>query len=312
VRLDEWQRYIDSEFVEPGNDEKQPKSGARSSTGPAEPGNSVEVPPSGRSLETNGTNAELEVPVDSTRVSSEPSLDPVPEVAPTVTTLEPMDASDDHALDTIDAANQPDPPANGIKSVDAVDSEIPPLAAYISARRSGKESPVSQAQDDHVPALKSAFNDAQSPGNENTTVLAGDTGYGTALDPATPYPLTAPSIILEQLQAGPGTNCSSTDPALAQRREGLLRRLLDPALSIDDAALILGVSVAAVRQYAEGGLLRACEAPRNSGRNSRGASAETRPRYFRLSDITRFAASRAHEDEPGSLFAQRVGSDQAS
>jgi hypothetical protein len=312
VRLDEWQRYIDSEFVDPGSAGKQVKSGAGLIAGPAEEadgaGHGAEIATSGSALEANGANGESETQADVGPPSSGPSQDAIAEAPSTVSASELLDTPGDSACTPTDTKQQPNPPSNRPKTVSTVEVEIPPFADYISKRRTASDLPAPQ---DYVPEFTPAQNEAQSVGSERTIDLTNRAETGAAPAPGATYPLTAPSIILEQLRASTGSGSSATDVALAQRRAGLLQRLLDPVLSVDETALLLGVPVPALRQYVERGVLRACEVPRDSGRASR-ANQETRARHFRLSDITRFAASRESAGELDSLFAQPSGPDQAS
>jgi excisionase family DNA binding protein len=72
-------------------------------------------------------------------------------------------------------------------------------------------------------------------------------------------------------------------PAARESREDLIERLLDPVLSIDEAATLLGVCATSVRRYTNRGVLRCFRTPGNQ-------------RRFRLSEVLDFMEKQQSSD----------------
>lgn len=103
-----------------------------------------------------------------------------------------------------------------------------------------------------------------------------------------------------------------------EERHELIARLLDPILSLEDTARLLNVCPTTVRRYTNRGLLTHYrKEPDRSSRCPDGGEKETRQRRFRLSDILAFLeaqqaaveADRAREQVRGSTTAERQGSE---
>ncbi len=75
----------------------------------------------------------------------------------------------------------------------------------------------------------------------------------------------------------------------AEKRHELIERLLDPILSLEDAARLLNVCPTTVRRYTNKGILTYYrKEPEHTSQRSAGQNKETRQRRFRLSDILAF------------------------
>lgn len=80
---------------------------------------------------------------------------------------------------------------------------------------------------------------------------------------------------------------SYKSPFMEKRRE-LISRLLDPELSLEEAARLLCVCPTTIRRYTNRGILRCFRKEVANGHGTSAAGYDTRPRRFRLSDILRF------------------------
>jgi hypothetical protein len=320
LRLDEWQRYIDSEFLEePGDEEtagKLPRPG--DTAAPAATANGFAA-----LSEVTKSAVEAPDPIDvgadigeaATAVSLEweaPIVE-APETAQPVSfddlssDVEPSDADptdsasfvEEFAPDTRLYAETPAAPEpatgasiartetplrgtfEGSDSTGIFGVEIAPFADYIAVRRHRPEfSPTLDLEystaETNEPAERNALGDAR-PDSSATLPTAGHSGP----------PLAATEATLAHL--GRASGSEPRDGGVRERQEALLRRLCDPQVSLEEAALLLGVSPVVALQFAEQGLLPIAESEMpatggEAGRRSEGP-------YFSLSSVVALRAA---------------------
>ena len=115
--------------------------------------------------------------------------------------------------------------------------------------------------------------------------------------PAAPPDLQAPEFQTRRLQTLLGRQQRlplevEEEPArrgnqpARESREGLIERLLDPVLSIEEASTLLGVCATSVRRYTNRGVLKCFRTPGNQ-------------RRFRLSDVLDFMEKQQAPDVEG-------------
>ena len=118
-------------------------------------------------------------------------------------------------------------------------------------------------------------------------------------------------LAMERTDSSEVAQFSYKSPFLEKRRE-LIHRLLDPELSIEETARLLCVCPTTVRRYTNRGILRCYRKEVASGRSGSARDYDTRQRRFRLSDILHFLETqgdildkdRRHDAE--TLFAPSV------
>ncbi len=287
MRLDEWQRYIDSEFLE-----------ARDSA-------SVESRAKAPDVPVGSPDSAVGVDVSAPAVS-----DPLAsEAAPTPDGGTGLDAD---AVLSYDAPTQSDPfpkasrldmrreidPEIGARAaaidLGAPELTIAPFVDYITARRVAVENVTNADADvDSAPTADSApdrsaqairdvplsFQDAQSAAESASDLSAGFPVGNVATGAR---PLVPAGSLQAQLQRIEYHASNETDLDLRLRREALVQRMCDPILSLEEAAILLGISPARVRRDVKSGALKPAAASQNRGSSDR---------KFRLSDILASAAN---------------------
>ncbi len=88
---------------------------------------------------------------------------------------------------------------------------------------------------------------------------------------------------------------SSYKKQFHETRQELIERLLDPVLSLEEAARLLNVCPTTIRRYTNRGILKYYRKQQDKSVATNTAERETRQRRFRLSDIIAFAESNGGE-----------------
>jgi hypothetical protein len=282
LRLDEWQRYIDSEFV----------AGKAADVGARQPDTGAPGVSPGADAEDAAAAARVAGEVAPSEVLSPSAADGL-----AATAEQPAD----RVTDSAEAGAQPIPAARGEDAMPTgvqagtiepsigtqSEMEIAPFADYIAVRRQPSEAPPTLDLEYAADETATASVAGAAPDPAQRSALLVDTNDG---DGATP--LTASIETAVQLRLVDSLAPSDADVSARQRREALIRRLCDPVLSVDDAALLLGVPAETVRAYAGRDGLKTCEPPGGSPRGSSGSRRAAKEQYFRLSDIVAFLTAK--------------------
>lgn len=299
MRLEEWQKFIESQFLDDDVEDATPKEEA-----PEEP------------LKPEMFRAEPLKPV------SPPPIAPTPEKAPPFGGLKPLPPP---------ALAEPSRPANA-------PSAAPPIANYRAPSGTGEPTRLSPTAKESLPAPAPnlwgmeteipAFDDflAKKPAPPQVETkkmsLEAQTSLPLIDSPApkkprrivkyrakhaknvTPEPAPqglaivdfwekAPRQVQQLIELGRQNEAEvaqySYKRPFSEERKELIERLLDPILSLEDAARILNVCPTTVRRYTNRGILTCYRKEvENSTRKEGEETKETRQRRFRLSDILAF------------------------
>jgi hypothetical protein len=314
LRLDEWQRYIDSEFLEERSDRARPlgPSGAPRTPPNAQADSGAEIAPlPDRHLEgdeSSGAESPGDAPRGEPRESPGPADRPHGEIgegleqeAPAANGAAPESAETEGprkggpaptAMETAGpqagaliaparSPDSPEPATNGSSDATAaragsaaLDIEIAPFADYISRRRGG---------DGPAPTLEleyDASHDLTGADADATAPVAAPVER-TILTPLVPTAET-----LARLRG-----LAADRAAGSEGRESLLRQMCDPLLSVDEAALLLGTTPGALRRRAEQGAPPYADSAAESGPAGQKSGRGATRRKFRLSDILALLAT---------------------
>jgi hypothetical protein len=170
------------------------------------------------------------------------------------------------------------------------ETDVAPFADYIAVRRQPAEFSATLDLEYASQAAVAPFSSSDAEGYRASIV-----------NPASlATPLIAPQATLALLQLGEGAEPADERRDLPikyldarQRREALMQRLCDPVVTLDDAAVLLGVSTATVRRHVERGALATLQPPVAEERKGRQSGRTAGSASFRLSDIVAFLAATA-------------------
>lgn len=289
MRLDEWQRYIDSEFLEA-------KSGKRISV--AEPAAQSDEPPIPEDTHrTDGATAPS-APGASETLPPQPAEVSISAVValqateavqtePAQPLLPALDRPSDAIVGRQSQRRRRAAPAREADTTDAV----APFAEYISARLAadgpaaspGRE--VEARQDDDTDSVVASAGDAV------VIESASNVPSSDSADTAAARPLVPSDQASGLLGSAFGVSPSLAGTSPQSPREALLDRMYDPMLSLEEVATLLEVTPAIVRGAARSGALKSCEPTRRIARSEGTNPRESNRRQFRLSDILAFAAA---------------------
>ena len=285
MRLDEWQRHLDAEFVEASaakeliGDPAAPADGQDGAAqGTPAPAEAPVAPPA--ALPEGTAAAEGQAGIIRTDRTAEPG-----EKAPSA------DAFAAPETETNDAALDPDPDFNAASPTrrrasdlePAGDTAIAPFAEYIGVRAADDAGP------EEVAAAETEAIDTVSTPAEEWMAAEPAATAGPARG-AAGYPLTASATTLAALGLG-DSPAIPQDPAEALRKDEMLARLCDPLLSRDEAAVLLGVPASAVSRLADEGALSSYVLPDPMARTELQLDLEPGVAFFQLSDVVAYMAA---------------------
>jgi excisionase family DNA binding protein len=211
----------------------------------------------------------------------------------------------------------PEPPAPApaapAPAADPMPRPAPPTAALPLSTKSVERGPGGEASPPPLPPL--AADSAPAPitctglsvtdvspaaAVEDGALYAPDEAAATALPPAlfrvVPRLPKHWQLLLETPEEGVTQN--SYKLPFKESRQDLVRRLLDPPLTLEEVARLLGVCPTTVRRYTNRGCLRHFRTPGNQ-------------RRFRLSDVLEFMETRAAEIEQDAAADAAAAADEA-
>lgn len=282
MRLDEWQKYIESQFLD---DEPAPPAKAEApapTPPPAVPPTRVAPPPLARVPVTPPLSTMNPPPIGST-----PTLPP------------PLSA---RAIPTGTGTPvpKPTPPQSSLPNLWGLDTEIPEFEGFL-AKKTTQETPTESPK----PALKPLPTPAVKTERRETPTAPKVVTNRRARHARNVRPESVPTglSIVKAWQNVPRhveilLNMSKQDVAevaqnsyrrpFAEQRRDLIERILDPILSLEETARLLNVCPTTVRRYTNKGILTCYRKEVTHSSEATGGKKETRQRRFRLSDILAF------------------------
>lgn len=296
MRLDEWQKYIESQFLddEPAS---PPQAKAKASVPvPSTPEPAVPAPPPATPV----------TPSQSARVSP-PPLARVP-APPPLTTMNPPPlktppvppSTAPKPIPTGTGTPKPAPPQSSLPNLWGLDTEIPEFEGFLAKK--GASEPTTETP---KPALKPLPPPAtKTERRENSTPpKTGSTQRARHARNVRPESVPTGLSIVKAWQNVPRhveilLNMSKQDVSevaqnsykrpFAEQRRDLIERILDPILSLEETARLLNVCPTTVRRYTNKGILTCYRKEVEHTSDATGGKKETRQRRFRLSDILAF------------------------
>jgi hypothetical protein len=326
VRLDEWKKFIDSQFLD---DPPPPPAAASEPEKPAEEpllaalavvetsDGKTSVPPkeageeTTRQEDTPTTMAVIQTP---NSPSSEPAMPLSAEIATPTSALS--------ATPVVAPPPTTPPHRPFLPPLAALEEEIPAFASYLSGERAQKvdslpvtveaDSTPTEAEETPVGSDATPPADPEPPMPESNRALVKNRQKTTASPQRARHarnvrPEKVPSglsaaelwakvprhvqtlLALERLENEPEVAQRSYKRAFSEKRRELIERLLDPILTLEETARLLNVCPTTVRRYTNRGILTYYrKEPDSSERKTETLQKETRQRRFRLSDILTF------------------------
>ena len=320
MRLDEWQRYIDSEFVE---GEPPPAKPAAHPLKPVQPLTDLASPPAAEAVRTT-ENAD---PAVGDALLTDAPQSPVkaqifqpesPAAEPTANINVEMQSDNVRAL-MASAAPVVKRQVSERAAIVGMEIEIAPFADYISARLGTRQSASSEAPDRNSlppdaiadrelealpgPLLPEIAANREREAAPETPQQEAAISLDAKVVPDAPpsdsrpvvqdnYPLAASRHTMAQLRLGAAGPLAKEEQAARHRKAALLRRLCDPILSLHDAALLLDFPSDSVLRATAAGVLTSCDPAPKAGQARRRRGEETGLPGFRLSDIVAFLAAK--------------------
>lgn len=313
MRLDEWQKFIESQFLEDTVPTESEPAPAESKKTPVEPA------------------AEPSLSLDFTELPTVPSPNEPPSF---VVVSRPARSESSEKQKTASApGSAPKEPTPVFGGVPELDVEVPAFANYLTARRNitpELKPPATTEENATLPSVSSgeAASFPTLTEEERETRNEEFIAPANAVRPRVPRSrarharnvrpenLTAGLVstelwakvpkhvetllALERMEEQEVAQSSYKRPFAEKRRE-LIERLLDPILSLEETARLLNVCPTTVRRYTNKGILTHYrKEPERSTKTEAASDKETRQRRFRLSDILLFL-----ETQQGAIEADR-------
>ena len=314
MRLEEWQKFIESQFLEDGGvQEREPES--PEAIEPTEPG---AKPTAGVEIKAESAAAPVARPdFPYAPVTVKPTVDAASHEAKPL--FAPPDAADIPKMTLpfaeMETATAPAPPVAetpepSYRQTLDFDADIPDFASYMPSARSDASqaapSPAFEAKTERraaAPDIDASETDAagsdaavriarnpRTRARHARNVRPENVASGlSAAEMWADVPRHVQTLLaLERIEEKEIAQSSYKRP-FAEGRLELIERLLDPILSLEDTARLLNVCPTTVRRYTNRGILTHYrKEPERNGDLVRPTERETRQRRFRLSDILAF------------------------
>jgi hypothetical protein len=314
LRLDEWQQFIESQFLDDAVEEK-PATGR-------EPAAADQQTTQDHSIWVDEAVAAEPLPtVQATEAPKEPVIQ-----ARSVPRIEQeRNVAPVAVPPPAPAAERTPEPAPRRESPDLITADLPDFATYLKPRKkreaeppSRPSTPVTAAPPDSIPAvapesIKAVFPEpvkvaAQSPAKVTAKKPAlkpreprksrTHARHARNVAPAAVEPGLSAADLLQQVPRHIQTLLAlgreeeevaqfSYKRTFEESRQELIARLIDPVLTLEETARLLNVCPTTVRRYTNRGILSYYRKEIEAGAHTAGEK-ETRQRRFRLSDILTF------------------------
>jgi hypothetical protein len=299
VRLEEWQKFIESQFLEDKPEEEGEREKAKGESATPSQSRSLAAsldsgfrgdrqvdltpdPSPGQSLRLpgRGEKSRLEAPLSPAQ--REPGEELGVRSLPPSQNEEPAPEIRGEGHDF----RHPTP-----DTLPELDAEVPPFAHYLPPyKRVGLEKPELKANG-RVKQVVSA--DPPAPSLPSAELWAA-------------VPKHVQTLLALERQDEEEVAQNSYKRPFAEKRRELIERILDPILSLEDTARLLNVCPATVRRYTNKGILNSYrKEPERSQKSGTAPEKETRQRRFRLSDILAFLEAQQALIEQDSEAAAR-------
>jgi len=299
MRLDEWQRYIDSEFVrDSAAAASSPHNGGASAAVlDLRPVPDAEVPKDADSepvVSATEPGATEEAALDVSGSDESQTFDPVAADPPPLGAA--VDGDHNPSL-----SPEPAPDRLGLRDRSdshSTESKVAPFAEYIAVRH--KSGLIEAGADSIVLAAGAAVPGDRSQDTSKIREHSADTVSISETDriARSSLPLKLTEETAARLETLSTAKLPGTDTVAEANREELLCRLRDPILTVEETAVLLGVSIPSIRKFVDRGSLVSYTPLADTEVTDSKSARDLRPRQFRLSDILSWLAANGAQLNP--------------
>lgn len=304
MRLDEWQKFIESQFLDDEQDQVPPETPSPVATPPEShnrvlarpaPLTAVPQPPTITPKTENVFLPVVRNPAPATIVSEPNRPSNTAPIAPPITNYRtPSGTGEPTRLSSTAKESAPAPAPN----LWGMETEIPEFDDFLAKKPAPPQVEVKRLSIEEQPSLPLLDTPALSKPRRTVKYRA---KHAKNVRPESVHQGLSivefwegvPRHVQQLVELGQQNEAEvaqySYKRPFAEQRQELIERILDPIISLEDCARLLNVCPTTVRRYTNRGILTCYRKEvENSSRDAGSVERETRQRRFRLSDILAF------------------------